>query len=108
MDCLTQLETAIRSEEKQLHKKFGDALIVNSHLDRKLVSFQGNRTEKVARWCKFKEGFRLPSFATYLTAFSSTAPVYWIRLPALGPHCSQQQNSGSTRGVLNYSQMPSK
>ena len=57
MDCLTQLETAIRSEEKQLHKKFGDALIVNSHLDRKLVSFQGNRTEKVARWCKFKEGF---------------------------------------------------
>ena len=54
---LELLEANIGKADKRLHEKLGGAIIVNHELDRKLVSYQGNKTEKVARWCKYKEGF---------------------------------------------------
>lgn len=57
MDNLAKLETDIHSAEKKLYHQFVDTMVVNNALDRKLVSFQANKTERVARWCKFKEGF---------------------------------------------------
>lgn len=65
MDNLEQLEANISEADKRLHERLGDAIIVNHDLDRKLVSYQGNKTEKVARWCKYKEGFSA-SFIRYI------------------------------------------
>ena len=54
---LEQLEERINAADEQLHERFANVFSVNHDLDRKLVSNQANKTEKVARWCKYKEGF---------------------------------------------------
>ena len=54
---LEQLEERINVADEQLHERFANVFSVNHDLDRKLVSNQANKTEKVARWCKYKEGF---------------------------------------------------
>jgi DNA modification methylase len=43
--------------EEQLTNKYKKKLLVNSDLDRRLVSFQANKLENSYRWCKYKEGF---------------------------------------------------
>ena len=54
---LEQLAERINVADEQLHERFANVSSVNNDLDRKLVSNQANKTEKVARWCKYKEGF---------------------------------------------------
>ena len=54
---LEQLEERINVADEQLHERFANVFSVNNDLNRKLVSNQANKTEKVARWCKYKEGF---------------------------------------------------
>ena len=54
---LEQLAERIHVADEQLHERFANVFSVNNDLDRKLVSNQANKTEKVARWCKYKEGF---------------------------------------------------
>ena len=55
----TQLELleTIREVDDALTAKYADRLIVNEAFDRRLVSFQANKTEGGYRWCKYKEGF---------------------------------------------------
>lgn len=60
MENMEQLKADICASEKQLHQEFADIFCVNYDLDRAMVSFQANKTEKVARWCKYKEGFSAP------------------------------------------------
>ena len=57
MNNLETLEANICAADRQLHERLGHAFSVNNDLDRKLVSYQANKTEKYARWCKYKEGF---------------------------------------------------
>ncbi len=45
-DCITELE-----------KKYQKLLIVNTDLDRTLVSFQANKSEPIYRWFHYREGF---------------------------------------------------
>ncbi|MCC6444427.1 MAG: site-specific DNA-methyltransferase [Armatimonadetes bacterium] len=47
----------IRRADEELTARYRDALAVNRHLDRKWVSFQGNKTVTGSRWFKYKEGF---------------------------------------------------
>ena len=54
---LEYLGANISRADLRLHERLGNALTVNYDLDRRLVSYQANKTEKVARWCKYKEGF---------------------------------------------------
>jgi DNA modification methylase len=58
----TQLDhlAIIRDADTALTGKFADRLVVNKALDRRLVSFQANKTEGGYRWCKYKEGFSAP------------------------------------------------
>ncbi len=47
----------IQSTEKDLQSRFVKHLVVNSDLDRSLVSFQANRKAVEHRWCKYREGY---------------------------------------------------
>src|SRR4051812_26886353 len=47
----------IAKEEQRLNDRLGNKLVVNEALDRKLVSFQANKSAAWHRWCKYKEGF---------------------------------------------------
>jgi DNA modification methylase len=50
------LET-ISLAEKELNRRFEGKLVVNPDLNRKLVSFQANKSQNGYRWFKYKEGF---------------------------------------------------
>ena len=52
-----KLTASIRAADSSLLEKFRDSLSVNYDLDRKLVSYQADKTERVSRWCKYREGF---------------------------------------------------
>lgn len=41
----------------KLEKEYSDKLQINYELDRKLVSFQGNKVEPIFRWFHYREGF---------------------------------------------------
>lgn len=51
------IKSKIVQADRELHENYLDSLVVNPDLDRKLVSFQGNKHENESRWCKYKEGF---------------------------------------------------
>ncbi|MCW5880142.1 MAG: site-specific DNA-methyltransferase [Anaerolineae bacterium] len=53
----TPMLASIRAAEQTLAGEYADVLVVNPDLDRKLVSFQANKTETAHRWFKYKEGF---------------------------------------------------
>lgn len=53
-------QTGIKQNEALLTQKFSAKLRVNPDLDRRLVSFQANKTETEHRWYKYKEGFSAP------------------------------------------------
>ena len=59
MKDFEKLTAGIRAADSSLQEKFGDSLSVNYDLDRKLVSYQADKTERVSRWCQYREGFRL-------------------------------------------------
>jgi len=50
--------------DKKLERMFSSQLSINQDLDRRMVSFQGNRKTPIWRWLKFKEAFsaRLVSY----------------------------------------------
>jgi hypothetical protein len=50
----------IKDKNASLHSKFSSTVEVNTALNRKLVSFQANKTIPVFRWFKYKEGFSAP------------------------------------------------
>lgn len=52
-----QLLRRIDKSDAELTARYAEVLEVNQDLDRKLVSFQANKTEHGHRWCKYKEGF---------------------------------------------------
>lgn len=49
----------IEAEEciRALEKKYSKKLVVNQDLDRKIVSFQANKSEPIFRWFHYREGF---------------------------------------------------
>ena len=65
MDTIDQLVKAIRAEEQSGLVQYKDAYSVNRDLHRRLVSYQRDKTERVTRWCKFKEAFSA-SFVSYV------------------------------------------
>lgn len=64
--------THMRGTEASLTQRFSEKLKVNHDLDRRLVSFQANKTETEHRWYKYKEGF--------------SAPLIRYILSHIGPH----------------------
>lgn len=46
-----------REKDRLLHTAFDQQLVVNQDLNRRLVSFQGNKRANGHRWCSYKEGF---------------------------------------------------
>ena len=65
MGTIDQLIKAIRTEEQSGLLRYKDAYSVNRDLHRRLVSYQRGKTERVTRWCKFKEAFSA-SFVRYV------------------------------------------
>lgn len=53
----TDMLSRIREADEDLTFRFKSKMQVNVDLDRRLVSFQGNREEIGHRWCKYREGF---------------------------------------------------
>ncbi|MBP0020789.1 MAG: site-specific DNA-methyltransferase [Cyanobacteria bacterium SBLK] len=51
------LKIKLEQADRELYQKYAPLLVVNPDLNRKLVSFQGNKHESESRWCKYKEGF---------------------------------------------------
>lgn len=47
----------IGEADKRLTERYQSLLVVNHDLDRKLVSFQANKSEAENRWFRYKEGF---------------------------------------------------
>lgn len=59
------------NERQRLFNHFEDKLETAYHLNRKIVSFQANKTEPFYRWFKYKEGFSSSLVKYFLTEFSS-------------------------------------
>lgn len=57
MTTETAMLEAIQQADARLVERCKAKLVVNAELDRKLVSFQANKTETGNRWFKYKEGF---------------------------------------------------
>ena len=65
MGKIDQLVKAIRTAERSGLQQYKDSYSVNQDLDRRLVSYQGDKTKRVTRWCRFKEAFSA-SFVRYI------------------------------------------
>jgi len=52
-----EMLSRIRAADSELTDRFAEKMQVNRHLDRTLVSYQGNRAQIGHRWCKYREGF---------------------------------------------------
>jgi len=46
-----------REAREELYQRFSERIEVNRELDRRLVTFQANKSEPLYRWFKYKEGF---------------------------------------------------
>ena len=57
-----QVESAV----EDLEGRYGDRLVVNPDIDRRMVSFQANKREPIFRWFNFKEAFSA-ALVSYLT-----------------------------------------
>ncbi len=57
---LSRVAREIEACDRNLKQHFKDALLVDSSLTRKLVSFQANKNLPVYRWYKYKEAFSAP------------------------------------------------
>lgn len=55
----TEMLDKIKQADLVLTQRYRDVLAVNNDLNRRLVSFQGNKQEKGNRWFKYKEGFSM-------------------------------------------------
>lgn len=55
--CYSNEYIKAKSSAEKLENKYGDKLEINYDLDRKLVSFQGNKVEPIFRWFHYREGF---------------------------------------------------
>ncbi len=51
------VESNLRSERERLLARFRDRLVVRPELNRRIVSYQANKTHPGLRWFKYKEGF---------------------------------------------------
>lgn len=58
------------TERDKLLQHFEDKLEVANHLNRKVVSFQANKTEPFYRWFKYKEGFSSTLVKYFLEEYS--------------------------------------
>ncbi len=58
---------------RELEKRFEERVAVNTHLSRKMVSYQGNRRVPGFRWMKYKEGFSEELVERLLDEFRPTA-----------------------------------
>lgn len=47
----------IREQDAALYAEFSDKIEINSDLNRRIVSFQGNKSANGHRWCSYREGF---------------------------------------------------
>ncbi|MBI4331787.1 MAG: site-specific DNA-methyltransferase [Chloroflexi bacterium] len=56
-DDLQVVVERLCEEDRRLHATFAGKLVVNPGLNRRLVSFQGNKRANGHRWCNYKEGF---------------------------------------------------
>lgn len=61
---------SIPSERQRLYDAFQPKLETASHLDRRLVSFQANKSEPFFRWFKYKEGFSSALVRYFLEKYS--------------------------------------
>src|SRR5207247_6195681 len=57
------------SERKKLYNRFSHKLQTAHHLNRKLISFQANKTEPIYRWFRYKEGFSSNLVKHFLTEY---------------------------------------
>jgi len=58
------------TERQKLYAYFADRLETANYLNRKIVSFQGNKIEPVYRWFKYKEGFSASLVKYFLSEYS--------------------------------------
>ena len=65
MGKLDQIAMNIQMAEQSCYRQYQHVFSVNYDLDRKLVSYQGAKTDRVSRWCKYKEAFSA-SFVRYI------------------------------------------
>lgn len=65
----TQLQQ-IGELDNELEECYREQLVVNTDLDRRLVSFQANKSANGHRWCKYKEGFSADLIRYVLDAVS--------------------------------------
>lgn len=61
-----------RSKREKLLSHFEGKLTTARHIDRKLVSFQANKTAPIYRWFKYKEGFSSALVRHFLREYAPT------------------------------------
>lgn len=64
--------TIFPTERQRLHERLKNKLEIAYNLNRKIVSFQGNKEEPFYRWFKYKEGFSSSLVKYFLEAYCPT------------------------------------
>ena len=67
---MAQTAELFLTERQKLYAHFADRLETANYLNRKAVSFQGNKIEPVYRWFKYKEGFSSNLVKYFLSEYS--------------------------------------
>ena len=67
---MAQTTELFLTERQKLYAHFADRLETANYLNRKAVSFQGNKIEPVYRWFKYKEGFSSNLVKYFLSEYS--------------------------------------
>jgi DNA modification methylase len=66
---MTKTADLIPTERQILFDRLADKLETAYHLNRKVVSFQANKDERIYRWFKYKEGFSSALVKYFLTEY---------------------------------------
>ena len=93
--------TAGHAERDALHARFADRLIVRRELNRRLVSYQGNRTQPGLRWLRYKEGFAAGLARGFLDV--ADGPVLDPWLMAAKKNSRARRGNSSSRSSRNPS-----
>lgn len=67
---MIQTDKILPNKRERLYNYFAGKLTTAENLNRKVVSFQANKTEPIYRWFKYKEGFSSSLVKYFLTKYS--------------------------------------
>src|SRR6218665_565582 len=91
---MTHTAALIPTERQLLFSRLADRMETAYHLNRKTVSFQGNKDEPIYRWFKYKEGISSALVKYFLTEYAKKPGRLLDPFAGVGPAVFAGQELG--------------